>query len=635
VIDGATDRALTTLDLADAYPSALCCVATAGKAYCGTDCGLVVIDSRTDSIRNWVAAGTYDEALGVVWSPTQDRVYYATWDSMWAVDVATDSVHAGIGPPCEDGYFAGGLVYGAALDQVYTVDDDYGSLVVIDCARNALVDVIPFLNELPEEPGGLCADPFAGKVYCVDFSDDGEDGAITSCDVAERVVNHITAGAWPAALAASTRDRLLIGADADGSAALVIDTGHDSLVATVAFDDWPRVVLPGRDGSRLYLGCDNGALLALDAETGSLRSRLDFSGSLRALRLNPSGQLLFCADYYADSVRVVDTDADSLVAQFAVGHRPNAFYCDSLRDRIYCVSRSETYVAVIDATSGSLLDSISLVADPRLSCHDPVAGRLYAYSYSSHTYRVSVVDCGRDSVVAEVVLPHKLSALCSNPTRNEVYAAHPNDDDVAVIDGASNSIVADIAMDGRPSALCYSPVGRKMYCIQYDLGQVAAIDCSTRTVVARIPVGPSPESLWYNPASNHVFCGIKGSDAVAVIDAATDSVVATIPVRGNPFGFAGSRAGDRVYVNCNGVPFVHVIGDRLPPSPVTGSGGSTFFRGRAFLLGSDPARLVNAAGRVVATLQPGDNNVSHLAPGVYFAIPARTGRKASKLVVLR
>jgi YVTN family beta-propeller protein len=632
VIDGTTDRTLATLDLGRTFPSALCCVPTAGRTYCGTDSGLVVIDSRTDSIRAWIAPRWGGDAVGIVWSPVHNRVYYAAEDTIWVVDAASDSVLAWIEPP-NDCYFTGGLAYGAALDQVYTLDDDYGNLLVIDCGRDTVVDAIPFVDYPPDDLGGFCADPFAGKVYCVDEGDSA--GLLTVCDVAERMVNRIPAGLWPVALAPSTRDHRLLCADFDGSAALVIDAEHDSLLATVGLYDWPRVVLPSRDGSKLYVGCDCGALLALDAETGSLLTRFDFFGSLRALCLGPSGHRLYCASYGADSVRVIDTDADTLVAQFAVGHSPATLYYDSLRGKIYCVCPYDPSITVLDAASGNVLDSIKLVSRPRLVCHDPVAGRVYAYSYSSSTHRVSVIDCDRDSVVADVVVRRKLSALCSNPNRNELCAACAGRDTLIVIDGVTDSIVAAITVGGELTALSYNPVRNRMYCILSDSSLVEAIDCNTRSVVARIPVGPRPESLWYNPASNHLFCGLWGPDAVAVIDAATDSVIATIGVRGNPAGFADNRTGDRVYVTCSGVPFVNVISDRLPDSPVTSSGGSTLFRGKVYLLGSDPARLVNTAGRVVATLVPGDNNISRLPPGVYFAVPVQKGRQPSKLVIFR
>ena len=635
VIDGTTDRALKTIDLGSMWAEVLYCVPSAGRVYCGTDFALAIIDSRTDSICAWLGSGPAVIPLGIEWSPVENRVYFGTDEALWVVDVTGDSVLARIAPG-GDWYFTGGLVYCAALDQVYTMDDERGNLMVIDCGSDSIIDDIPFAWEPPDDLGGFCADPFVGKVYCVDWGE--ESSYVACCDVSSREVTHIPAGLAVMALAASTRERRLVCADDDTRDALVLNTENDSLLATVDLCDWTDVVIASPNADKLYAGCFYGNLLALDTKTGGLLARFDFGSRIVALCLGAGGHRLFCSsDWDSDppvDMRVIDTDTDTVVAQLAVGQGPVQFYPDSLRAKIYCVSPSDTTIPVLDESTGAIKDSVILGFRPEATCHDPASGRLYVTTHTGPLRRQSllVVDCDRDSVVAVVGLPVGFHRICCNPSRREVYANGGDCDTVLVIDGTTDSITATIEVAGGPGDLCYDPVHDRMYCALGQHGEVAGIDCATRTVQSRIPVGGYAAGLWYNPGSGHLFCTV-GSDVV-VIDPSTDSLMARIPVRGRPMGFADSRSGEHVYVNCYN-PFISAIRDRLPPAAATGVYGSTLFMGRVFLRGSDPAQLVNSAGRVVAKLVPGDNSIGHLAAGVYFTVPMGGTRPTDKLVVIK
>ena len=636
VIDGTNDRVMETIDLGDARPAALCCVPSAGKAYCCTDMGPVVIDSGTDSIIAWTRTEEPIEPLGVVWSPVQNRVYFGAEETLWVVDVASDSVRARIAPG-EDWYFTGGLVYGAALDQVYTMDDERGNLLVIDCGSDSIIDDIPFAWEPPDDLGEFCADPFVGRVYCAEW---GEDSSyVACCDVEPREVTHIAAGLDLIALAASTRERKLVCVDYCARDASVLNTDDGSLLATVELCNWTDVVVASPNADEIYVGCQRGELFVLDAETGRALARFDFNGQVEALCAGAGGHRLYCASgawmsTAPDSVRVIDADADTLVAQLTVGQEPVQLYPDSLRRKIYCLSQSDTTIPVLCESTGSIKNAVILGFRPEAACLDPASGRLYVTSHVSDapTQDLVAIDCGCDSVVASIKLRDGHHAICCNPSRKEVYAANVARDTVLVIDCITDSISATIEVTGGPGGLCYDPVHDRVYCALRLNGEVADIDCATRTVRSRIPVGGYAAGLWYNPGSGHLFATV--GSAVVVLDPSTDSLIATIPVRGRPNGFAGSRSGERVYVNCDN-PFISVIRDRLPSTATTGIYGSTLFMGRVFLRGSDPAQLVNCAGRVVAKLVPGDNAIGHLAAGVYFTVPIGGTRPTDKLVVIK
>ncbi|UCG43190.1 MAG: hypothetical protein JSU73_00825, partial [candidate division WOR-3 bacterium] len=99
-------------------------------------------------------------------------------------------------------------------------------------------------------------------------------------------------------------------------------------------------------------------------------------------------------------------------------------------------------------------------------------------------------------------------------------------------------------------------------------------------------------------------------------------------------------AQNRVYVTDNYLSKVTVLRD--PPGAIEEATKArnigteaTVVRGTYFLPGAVPADLVDAAGRVVAKLQKGNNNLGTLAPGVYFVRRAETSADLGRLVVTR
>ncbi|MFO7676747.1 MAG: hypothetical protein R6X12_10575 [bacterium] len=77
---------------------------------------------------------------------------------------------------------------------------------------------------------------------------------------------------------------------------------------------------------------------------------------------------------------------------------------------------------------------------------------------------------------------------------------------------------------------------------------------------------------------------------------------------------------------------VHFLPAGVAERPAAGGAAPlpTVARGALFLAGDRPAELRDAAGRVAARLAPGANDVSRLAPGVYFVA---AGARARRLVI--
>jgi YVTN family beta-propeller protein len=208
-------------------------------------------------------------------------------------------------------------------------------------------------------------------------------------------------------------------------------------------------------------------------------------------------------------------------------------------------------------------------------------------------------------------------------------------------------VLATVAAGDRPLALCYNPQNNKVYCANYYSDNVTVIDGATNSVITNVTAGDYPQALCYNPTNNKVYCANEGSDNVTVIDGATNSVLRTIGVGDYPMTFCHNPRENRVYV-------ANVYGSSISVLRDSGGGitetmndergtmnvGPTIVRG-IIRLTIDECRmsnagLLNAAGRKVMDLKPGANDVSRLAPGVYFvrAVSGKLSAVGCRRVVL-
>jgi YVTN family beta-propeller protein len=216
------------------------------------------------------------------------------------------------------------------------------------------------------------------------------------------------------------------------------------------------------------------------------------------------------------------------------------------------------------------------------------------------------------------------SALCYDPVGAKVYCANLSDDSVSVIAGERPQVVAEVEVGGGPAVLCWNSEDNKVYCANLADGTVSVIDAGADTVVAELAVGSEPVALSYDSLNNYVYCACRGSNHVAVIDGRRDSVVATVQVGAEPVALVWNPIELRTYVANYSSSTVSVIRDSLHVGVAEAGANAmrlvtpTVVRGMLMLGGKARAVLLDIAGRRVADLLPGRNDIRHLAPGVYL-----------------
>ena len=414
----------------------------------------------------------------------------------------------------------------------------------------------------------------------------------------------------------------------------------------------PKAIAYDSVNDRVYVCGDIGnCVIVIDGATNQKLDRIAVPSGGSDVLWNPATGKLYHADSYNNSVTVIDCASNQVLRTIPVGSSPREFCLVPGSNKLYC-SCGNGQVAVIDGTQDSLLGLIEVEPLDWSLCHNPRNGRIY--SANSFGGTVSVIDCATDTVIATVPVGEGPEDVCYAGSNNSVYCGYGSlaqNDTVAVIDGNSSAIVAKIVVGSLPFALCYVARENAVYCANMCDSTVTVIDCSTNQVTATIPVGMGSSALCLDPAHNKVYCGNYDADDVSVIDCATNQVVQRLPAGDAPGAFALNPTWNRVYVANDRDSTVTVYRDTSAPGVAdarsvsgTVSGGPSIVRGVLTLpaSGATTHALLDRAGRVVMSLCPGANDVSHLAPGVYYLSEHPTskgGRPAltpfRKLVVTR
>ena len=317
---------------------------------------------------------------------------------------------------------------------------------------------------------------------------------------------------------------------------------------------------------------------------------------------------------------------------------------------MYCANSyysSDSTITVLDGTSDSILRRIRVGGTPLALAGNAASNKVYATVYDDPA--VVVINASTDSVEARVLAAQFIGQLLY-VDRESLLCCIGNADSVALIDGVTNQVVALVPVSGRPYSMLYNPVSNKLYTANSNAGNLTVIDLATLQSLALPSVGRWPSSLAFDSVANRVYC-LSGSDSVVtVIDGRGDSVIGSVGIGRGASQTAWAGPSRRLYVSHPSTSMVTMIRDTSEVGVADAGSRSgrrleaTIVRGVLFLgagqasghdpnspsgIGSCPCKpvLLDISGRKVLDLVPGANDVSALAPGVYFVRSTQGIRK--------
>jgi YVTN family beta-propeller protein len=309
--------------------------------------------------------------------------------------------------------------------------------------------------------------------------------------------------------------------------------------------------------------------------------------------------LAYIANTDSNSVSVIDTGTDAVVATLPVGNQPYDVAVLPNGAKVYVSNSSvsnppQGNVSVIDTATDTVttiatgqLAQSSFQASPGLAV-SPDGTRLYLSEEGENT--IAIIDTAVDTVIDHILTGNDHRGLAVHPSGNPLYVANFTDGvwvhdtvtpyariatasngggyaggfpiavavnpagttyyitglrfpgSIAVADVATNVITATIG-DSWFGLLAISSDGRRLYVPDSRRNVLTIIDTASNTIAATVPVGDYPYGVALTPDGRKAYVTNRGSfsgggTTVSVVDTGTASVTMTIPVGTTPTGIA-------------------------------------------------------------------------------------------------
>jgi YVTN family beta-propeller protein len=211
--------------------------------------------------------------------------------------------------------------------------------------------------------------------------------------------------------------------------------------------------------------------------------------------------------------------------------------------RLFVANSGSDTVSVIDTATNTVVATIPVGDRPTGVAAAPSGSRVYVTNEISGT--VSVINPATSAVVATVPVGVRPIGVAVSPLGGEVWVTNAGSHNVSIISTATNAAVATVPVGIAPHGVAFSANGLWAY-VTSQADTVSVLDTTTRAVTATVPVGHTPFGVVV--VGNEVYVTNQSSDTVSVIDAAANVVVDEIEVATDPTGIVASPTGDLVYV---------------------------------------------------------------------------------------
>jgi len=332
--------------------------------------------------------------------------------------------------------------------------------------------------------------------------------------------------------------------------------------------------------------------------------------------VNPLTNRAYAANGQSNSVSVVDTLTNTVIATISVRTGPSAVAVDTALNRIYVThNQSPGGVTIINGQTHAIVTSPNTGNWTTDVAINPVTQKAYVANEGSQS--VSVIDTTTGAVIRTISGSfNNPSHVGVNPSTNRVYVSNWFGNSVSVIDGSTDSVIRTVPVGDGPRGVLANPATNRIYVANARGGTTSIIDGVTNTVTATLtpPPGATPYEFGINPATNRIYQGSVVSTTIAIIDGDTDTIVDTTAV-GVPTVYVNGSIDvnpltNTVYVVNSSARTLSVFEDDAPV-PAAGPGWSVMAR--------TTPRQFPAAGVVNGTLivATGNDNQTH---GAWFRV---------------
>ena len=285
----------------------------------------------------------------------------------------------------------------------------------------------------------------------------------------------------------------------------------------------------------------------IDTSSNAVVATVTVGDQPQGVAITPDGQSAYVAMCGGD-VWVLDTSTNKVATKVVVGGCPTGVAITPDGKHAYVTKDNANAVAVLDTSSNTVVATVAVGPAPGGVAITPDGKHAYVTNVGTGSGTVSVIDTSSNTVTATVNLGNAGPVgvvITPDGTRAYVKNGLPS---VLVVNTSSNTVVATVALtggnDASPVGVAISPDGTRVYVTRFSSNSVAVIDTSSNSVVATIGVGGFPDGVAVTPDGTRVYVTSSpnatgaGNGATSVIDASSNTVIANVGVGSTPFGIA-------------------------------------------------------------------------------------------------
>ena len=649
VIDCATNSIVDSLPI-PARNAVLALDTIHNKLYVGATDTFRVVDCDVNSI----VASLYElrgaEAVCFAPSISGSKVYVGIDDTLFALSVKTDTVVYR-----RQFYSVNPIVSDPEHDRIY-----YGRGGVLGAMKCSNDSVLWTFGDGPAF--ALAAAPAEGKVYELTpnyvYALDGETG---------QELQWFDALEYSGLQYSASLNRLFpIANGAYQDYTLAIDCGADSIASVIPLGAyvgyWDGSLCVGSTDNKLYFSAGASGVGVVDCQTNKVTSyicasREPYVTPPSCLAYNAQGGKLYVRK--DTSLLVLDCKADTVLKVIPVGmfafHSEWQMELNPDLNKLYVLTgpQSRSRLVVVDCTADTVIQRVQLpgwlVTDVFMS---PELNQLW-FLHDGYT----VIDCVGDSVLTDTNPQLYCRVGSYDPSNRKVYAASSFATAMHVIDMDTRLPIESLPIPKsyeQESGPVHCAVGaHKVYWVvrYYDPGSasitdtIVAIDTHTDSITSRFGMPSESYGMCDDRTGNYTYFS---SRYIVAVDARTDSIVSGVRLPVLTHSLVRNSRTNRLYIAANTDSVIQVVYDSIvfaglqagPGVPAPVARFQTVIRRTAPLRSSTEAVLLDATGRGVLVLKDGPNDISSLAPGVYFIRerPQAAGNKppaVRKVVVAR
>lgn len=217
--------------------------------------------------------------------------------------------------------------------------------------------------------------------------------------------------------------------------------------------------------------------------------------------------------------------------------------------RAYVANGQSNTVSVVDTATNAVIATVAVRTAPTGVAVDTVLNRVWV-THNTGLGGVTIIDGATHAILASPAVGSYTSDVALNGATQKAYVPNEGSQTVSVISTATGALLKTISGSfSNPSHVDVNPNTNRVYVSNYFGHSVAVIDGSTDAVIATIPVGINPRGVLVNPATNRIYVANSNGGTTSIIDGATDTVIATLAAPGGayPYELALNETTNRIY----------------------------------------------------------------------------------------